>query len=319
MKDAEMRKAADAWLASLTPEQRQEALVPHDSPKRAAWMYVPGPRPGISWGQMTDKQKELAKTLLKTAVSESGYKTIETIRSLELQLREMEGNNMERDPNRYWIIFFGEPSDEHSWAWRYEGHHVSLTFAVGAGRVVASTPQFLGANPAEVKAGPLKGTRPLAKQQDLAFQFMESLSEKQHTMAIVSDKAPADIVTGTARKVAIQDDKGVPYKELSPSQGKLLMDLIRAHAAVQTDGERERRMKALEKAGLDNIVFGWMGPVQRSGRHYYRIQGKTFLIEFDDTQDDGNHIHTVWRDFDGDFGPDELAEHYEHDHDHTHR
>ncbi len=291
-------------------------MYPLDAPERTAWAYVPGKRKGISWGEMSDPQRAAAVKLLKAALSAEGYTKVEAIRQLEPVLAEMENGNKERDPNRYWFVFFGSPGSDAPWVWRYEGHHVSLTFGNQKGAMVSSTPQFLGSNPAQVLSGPHKGERVLAMEQDLGFKVVESLSPAQSTKAILEREAPTDIITAAARNAAIDGHLGVPYGDLRNDQKRLLMELIRAHAEIQTKSEQKRRLDAVAKEGLDNIVFAWIGPIDRHARHYYRIQGNTFLIEFDNTQSDGNHIHTVWRDFKGDFGEDALAEHYAEDHHH---
>lgn len=312
--ESSMTRAAKAFMGSLTEDQLAQAVLPFDSPDKTTWTYVPGNRKGVSWADLSESQKALAKKLLTVSLSKEGYDKIEAIRSLEPVLAEMEGGNTSRDPNKYWFVFFGHPDQEAPWVWRYEGHHVSLTFANRGGLVVSSTPQFLGSNPAEVKSGPRKGLRVLAREQDLGFQLVESLSLEQRKKAIPSEAAPADIVTGSSRSAGIEGRLGIPYGELTDQQRVLLKALVVLHATVQTEAEQARRLEKIEDEGYDTIVFAWLGPVERHSRHYYRIQGRSFLIEYDNTQEDGNHIHTVWRDFKGDFGEDVLAEHYAHDH-----
>lgn len=306
---------AGAFLQTLSPDQRQKALLDPGSPGRTDWHYIPKPRLGLPWKEMNAEQKKEAESLLRASLSKAGYDKIETIRSLEPILGQMEGGNAGRDPGLYYFVFFGEPDDAKDWSWRYEGHHISLTFAFHQGRLVASTPQFLGSNPAQVAGGPLKGTRVLAKEQDLAFQLAESLTPTQLSEAHIATAAPADIVTSNARRASIEGHKGVPYKDLSPDQKKLLLDLLRAHAEVQSEKEQARRLSLILSEEIDHIVFAWMGPIQRKGRHYYRIQGENLLVEYDNTQEDGNHIHTVWRNLKEDFG-DPLLDHYSHDHHH---
>ena len=284
------------------------------SPERTNWNYVPAARKGLSWGEMNEPQKEAARNLLKGTLSTEGLAKVEAIRDLEVTLKSMENGNPGRDPSKYWFVFFGKPTDEQPWVWRYEGHHCSLTFGNHKGTQVSSTPQFLGSNPAEVKIdGPKKGLRVLGAEQDLGFKLVESLSPDQLSKAVLDKVAPSDIITTTSRKAAIEGHLGVPFAELTPSQKKTLVALIDVHSSVQSKSEQaRRRTSALSDAG--SIVFAWIGPVSRAGRHYYRIQSKSFLIEYDNTQTDGNHIHTVWRDFNGDFGEDVLAEHYAEGH-----
>lgn len=313
--ESAMVAAAQNFLSTLDKDQHRAALLPVSSDERTHWGYVPGARKGVSWGEMTESQKSAARNLLKASLSKEGFEKIEAIRDLEPVLAVMEGGNKERDPGRYWFMFFGAPSSETPWLWRYEGHHISLTFSSLGSVTVASTPQFLGSNPAQVKA---TGARVLAKEQDLAFQLVESLSEAQKAKGVLSANAPNDIITGSSRRAAIEGKLGITYDNLTPSQQKLLRDLIQVHASVQVRSEQERRLKAIEREGYSSLVFAWLGPVERKGRHYYRIQSPSFVIEYDNTQADGNHIHTVWRDFKGDFGGDALAEHYQQAHCHEH-
>ena len=306
--------AAKDFLATLSEEQRKKAVYPLDSPERTKRMYVPGERKGVSWAEMSAVQKESGMKLLKAAVSEDGMKKLMRIRDLELVLREMENNNMSRDPEKYWFVFFGAPSEDGPWVWRYEGHHLSLTFGNNKGVVVSSTPQFIGSNPAEVRSGNLKGTRMLADLQDRGYALLDSLTAEQKKKAVVSETAPADIVTAASRNAAIADNNGITYRDLSLDQRKLLLELISAHASVQAEKEQKRRLDSVKKSGYDKLVFAWLGSTVKGGPHYYRIQGDGFVIEYDNTQNDANHIHTVWRDLKGDFGDDLLAEHYAAEH-----
>ncbi|MBS1724761.1 MAG: DUF3500 domain-containing protein [Armatimonadetes bacterium] len=305
-----MTDAAIEFVASLSAEERARAVFPASSPERSTWMYVPGARKGLCWSELSSGQKEKARALLRASLSKPGFEKVEAIRSLESVLREME-NNPSRDPEKYWFAFYGEPSPEAPWLWRYEGHHVSLTFACRGGVTVASTPQFLGSNPAEIRSGERKGERVLGEQQDLAFAFVASLDDRQRSKAIVASDPPPDIVTSNARRAVIAGRLGLSSTELSKGQRGRLMALLRSFAQVQAPAEANRRMK---KAEGDDIVFAWMGTLDPRGRHYFRVQGTKFVLEFDDTQNEANHIHTVWRDFDEDFGGDALLEHYRESH-----
>lgn len=313
--DRAMREAAKAFLAALPAALKEKAVQPLHAPALTKWAYVPGPRPGVSWAELDRPQRSVATALLRTALGEAGWHKAEVIRRLEDPLREMENGNPGRDPLRYWFVFFGDPEGQGPWAWRYEGHHLSLTFACSGGRVTATTPQFLGSNPAKVAKGPTEGTRALAKEQDQAFDFLQTLTEDQRKKAILSERAPNDIVTAAVSKVELPERKGLAFSELGERQRACLLALIAAHAEIQRPEVREERLRQA-KDDADAIVFAWLGPLARSGRHYYRIQAKTWLIEYDCTQDDGNHIHTVWRDLEHDFGGDPLADHYRESHRH---
>ncbi len=299
---------ADAFLKSLTPEQRAKAQKPFDDDYRTHWQYVPATRQGINFGEMTSDQKAGAIELLKTSLSKAGYKRTEVIQSLEKVLFDLENGNKGRDGTLYTFTFFGDPKPLGKWAWRYEGHHVSLNFTIKDGEVISSTPQFFGSNPAEVRSGPSKGLRALPLEEDLGFELLNSLSADQQKEAILPGSAPGDVVTSSSRKAAIQENKGVGFKSFDQKQKAILIKLLQTYSESQSAQESKRRWSRVDK---DSTVFAWMGGTKPGEPHYYRIQGSKFLVEFDNTQNNANHVHSVWRDFDGDFGQDVLAEHYQ--------
>ncbi len=249
---------------------------------------------------------------MRAGLSEQGYAKAQTIRKLEEVLRELEQNRAPtRDPDLYFFTFFGEPSANGPWGWRYEGHHCSQNWTVVNGKSISSSPQFFGANPAEVHDGPMKGTRVLSAEEDLGRSLVKSLSTAQRTEAVLSASAPGDILTSNQRKAAIQEDKGVAYSQLSKEQQGTLLALIEEYLGAQPRAQALARLDKIRHAGFDQIKFAWMGGLERGEGHYYRVQGSTFLIEYDNTQNNANHIHCVWRDFNGDWGEDLLAEHYQ--------
>jgi len=248
--------------------------------------------------------------LLHAGLSEKGYTKAEAVRALEPVLAAIEKNPVRRDPDLYYVSIFGDPTPTGTWGWRYEGHHLSQNWTVVRGQSIASSPQFFGSNPAEVRDGPKKGTRVLAAEEDLARALLERLTEAQRAKAVISPEAPDDMLTANNRKAAMQEDRGVSHEELTPEQRGLLMAVIEEYAAAQQRSIAQARLEAVRTAGLGKVRFAWMGGLARGKRHYYRIQGPTFLIEYDNTQNDANHIHAVWRDFNGDFGLDLLSEHY---------
>ncbi len=319
----ELVQSSTALLNSLDVDQRALAMFPFNDEERLNWHYVPKDRAGLPLNRMTDEQKELALAVLKTALSAKGFEKVETIRSLEDVLRAMEGSNF-RDPEKYYFTFFGEPSLDGTWGLRFEGHHVSLHWTVVDGVLVATVPQFLGANPADVKTGPMAGTRVLGAEEDLGRQLVKSLNDEQRAICVLHPAAPPEILTGAQREAAIQKDVGVAYGQLNEDQQGLMLSLIQVYASCQRPEIAHERLEKLRAAGLAEIKFGWMGGLEKGQKHYYRIQGPTFIIEYDNTQNDANHIHTVWRDFDGDFGRDVLKEHYKefadpaHPGEHTH-
>ena len=303
-----MAKAADAFLATLDSAKRARASLPFNSEERLNWHFVPKDREGVAIKQMSAEQRQAALTLLRSGLSARGFTKVDTIRRLEEVLFAIEGSGI-RDPELYYFTVFGKPSEQGAWGWRYEGHHASLNWTVVDGRLVATTPQFLGANPADVRDGPQKGTRALAAEEDLGRALVKSLSADQGAQAVLSKDAPRDILTGASRQAAIQEDRGISYAKLTPEQQGLLLSLIQEYASAQTPAVAQARL-ARVKADLPAIKFAWMGGLDKGQGHYYRIQGSTFLIEYDNTQNNANHIHCVWREFKGDWGRDLLTEHY---------
>src|SRR4029453_5297495 len=304
----EMTQAAIAFLGTLDAPRRAEASLRFDSPARLDWSYVPGKRRGLPLERMTPASRAAVTVLLRTGLSERGLGKVEAIVSLEDVLRETEGW-AGRDPGLYYVTVVGEPAERGAWGWRYEGHHLSLNWTLVDGQIAGSAPQFLGANPATLNTGPPPGARALAAEEDLARALVQSFDPVRRARAVLAAEAPRDIVTGNARRVAIEQDRGIPWRELDASQRGLLLSLIREYADAQTPAVAQARLAAIQ-GGLDRTVFAWMGDLRPREGHYYRIQGPAFLIEYDNTQNGANHIHCVWREFHGDWGEDALAEHY---------
>ncbi|MBL8512451.1 MAG: DUF3500 domain-containing protein, partial [Betaproteobacteria bacterium] len=309
-----MAKAANSFLSALPTAKRERANLPFQSDERLNWHFVPRMRQGLPLKQMSSDERQAALALLKASLSAHGLKKVDTLRRLEEVLRVIERNDR-RDAELYYFTVFGEPSEKGAWGWRYEGHHASLNWTIVDGRVAGSSPQFMGANPADVNEGPRKGTRALAAEEDLGRALVTSLNADQTQLAVVSPSAPfgtsapLGIVTGNSREAAIQDDKGIAYAKLNQTQQGLLLSLIQEYANNQPPAVAQARL-ARAKAELSNIKFAWMGGREKGQGHYYRIQGSSFLIEYDNTQGNANHIHSVWREFKGDWGKDVLAEHY---------
>ena len=305
-----MARAAADFLKALDAAQRVRAQFAFDSEERFNWHFIPRERKGLPLKDMTAAQRDAAFALLKTGLSASGFSRAESIRSLELVLRAME-NRDTRDPEMYFFTVFGTP-DTSSWAWRFEGHHLAQNWTIARGKAVATSPSFFGANPAEVMDGPMKGTRALTAEADLGWALLDALVGHSREQAVVSATAPTEIVTGNARKVSALDATGLPAREMTKQEQGLLMALIEAHASSQAPALAAERLSKIKAAGFENVRFAWMGATKRApgAAHYYRIQGPTFLIEYDNSQNNANHQHIVWRDFKGDFGEDVLVAHY---------
>ena len=309
-----MSDAAKAFLASLTPEQRTQATFQFTDDERLNWHFIPKPRKGLPLRDMTGEQKQLAHALLAAGLSQRGYIKASTIMSLDQILKVKEnGKGPQRDPEGYFFSVFGEPSETGTWGYRVEGHHVSQNFTVTNGKV-QDAPSFFGSNPEEVKDGPRMGLRILGREDDLARTLLQSLTADQKKVAVVNAEAPKDILTEASRKAALKGQaSGIQASKLTSQQREMLQNLLDEYCNNMPEQIAQTREDQIKKAG-NNLFFAWAGGEERGQGHYYRIQTPTFLVELDDTQDHANHIHSVWRDFEGDFGLDILKEHYQTSH-----
>ncbi len=307
----EMAKAATDFLKGLQPEQQTKASFDLKSEERENWHFIPKPRNGLPLKEMTQKQRSLAYALLKSGLSDRGYGKATNIMSLELVLFDMENKSPKRDPELYYVSIFGKPGAREPWGWRVEGHHLSINFTIADGKNISVTPSFLGSNPGEVKEGARIGVRILGNEEDLGRELLKSFSPEQKHWAIFSTDAPKEVVTGSARKVKALDVVGIPQPKMTGQQSALLMKIVREYLFRYRTELAGTDLAKIEKVGVDKIYFAWAGKEERGEPHYYRIQGPTFLMEYDNTQNDANHVHAVWRDFENDFGEDILRKHYE--------
>lgn len=309
-----MADAANAFISSLTPQQRSKATYDFQDDQRLDWHFVPRPRQGLPLKDLALDQKLLAHALLAAGLSQRGYIKATTIMSLEEVLRVMENDDgVYRNPSAYFFTVFGEPAEKGTWGFRVEGHHVSQNFTIVNGRISGS-PSFFGANPAMVLDGPRKGLRALAREEDLGREVIQALTPDQKQVAIVDSQAYRDILTMASRKAALAGQpSGLQVSGMNDRQRALLQALLEEYCYNMPDPIAEARAAQIRKAG-DDLYFAWAGSEERGQGHYYRIQSPAFLVEYDDTQNNANHIHSVWRDFEGDFGLDLLKQHYEMSH-----
>ncbi len=297
-----IRESAERFLAALPDRQRSTAMRAFDDADRVDWHYTPRSRNGISLKELDPRGRDAVHALLKTALSATGYRKVVNIIELELVLRELETFGLMRDPERYHLTFYGTPSRTDRWGWRFEGHHLSLNFTLAGDRVAVDTPSFFGANPATVPKGLKKGFRALGDEHDAGWAVLDSLSDAQRRDAVISTRTYGDIVTSNREKVDPLDTVGIPAPKLDERQRALLWKIVELYAASFEPGLAEARLARARAGGVEALRFGWAGSTTRGAPHYYRVQGTLFLIEYDASQDGGNHIHTVWRDFAGDFG-----------------
>jgi len=313
-----MAAAANEFLKTLSSQQRNKIQFGFDADERYNWHYIPKSRVGLPLKELSDPQKKAAMALLHTALSDTGFKKTTSIIKLETILREVEGRQVDddyRDPGKYYFSMFGDPATDSIWGWRLEGHHISFNFSVKDNSLISGTPGFLGTNPAIVLSGPDKGLYILKNESELGVELLHSLDASQIKKAVIGDNAPSEIITEAKRKAMIDKPEGILYSELNHEQQKLFMQLLSIYIHRYTNLFAETMMKEIETAGLNNLHFAWAGAQQTGVGNpcYYRIQGPTIIIEFDNTQNNANHIHTVIRDLKNDFG-DELLEHYKKNH-----
>ena len=292
--------------------QRDKASFEFSDEERLNWHFIPRPRQGIPLKELSAAQLDSARDLLQVLFSAKGFQKTENVRDLENVLAVLEPNGpFVRDPDLYYLTVFGEPAMAGAWGIRYEGHHLAFNWTFTEGVGIASTPQFFGSNPAEVRSGDKRGTRVLAVEEDLGRRLVKSLSAAQLAAAVIPGEAPRDIFSAAQKDIVALEDLGVAYQQLDAAQQELLVEIIAEVASSQAEAVSRARMQHITDDGIESVKFAWIGGVERGDAHYYRIQGDSFLIEYDNTQNDANHVHLVWRDFDGDFGRDLIRLHYD--------
>src|SRR5262245_3684591 len=310
-------RAAAAFLAALETRHRQAATFPFAHDERRNWHYVPRGRKGLAFKDMTPTARAAAHELMKTSLSAVGYAKAVGVIQLEDVLRQAETlGGLLRDSEKYYVTVFGAPDAATPWGWRLEGHHLSLNFTLRPGQQVAVTPAFFGANPAEVGSGPHRGLRVLAEEQDLAFALAGRVDEGLGGRLVIAARSPGDIVSGPGRSASLETLAGVSLGEMSAEPRALAVRLIETYTRNMRSDVAEEELRQARDAGLERVHFMWAGPIDRSQPHYYRLHGPTLLIEYDNSQNKANHVHSVWHHPRSDFGGDLLRSHYERDHDH---
>ena len=308
-----MAEACSRWLGSLSPEQKGKATFQYEDGERVFWYYPPLNRHGLALRDMDEGQRKLAYAIMASGLNNDAYTKATQIIDHEVILGgvEIEQNDITfvRDPELYYFTVFGEPGSEKPWAWRAEGHHISLHFSIWDGKVISTTPFFFGANPSEVRKGPQKGMRILGEREDLAFELMNSLDSAQRSKAVIYDSAPLDILTYNSSKVSLPREEGLPGSRMSGTQKEMLMGLVTEYVSQVSSDVAQEKLASLREEGLDKLHLAWGGPIQMGTPHYYRLHGGNFVVEFDNRQDGSNHIHSVWRDVENDFAIDVMREH----------
>jgi hypothetical protein len=306
----EMKHAGEALMVALPADRAGVARAAlSDEQLRRDWTYVPRRRAGLSFGDLDRGGRKAVHRLLSTALTPHAYAQAAAVMSLEDVLDRREGGARGRHSTDYWVVVFGDPGDD-AWGWRFEGHHVSVNVTLADGRVAVS-PCFLGANPAVVRYDGLPVVRPLAVEEELARALLAELGPDGRAAAVVADEAPWDVRSAAQPRIPSPTEPcGIAGAALRPPARELLDRLVGLYCdRVPADATAGRRPP------LSELSFSWEGPLEPGAGHYYRIQGPGFLIEYDNVQNDGNHIHSVCRFPLADFGDDILARHRaEHPH-----
>lgn len=316
----DLAKKADAFLNLLSTDLRAKAQFSFGDDERFNWNFVPIARRGPTFHDFNEKQRAAAISLLKASLSDQGYQKVMGIIDLENVLRVIENRGPTdnyRDPLNYHFSIFGTPSSKKEWGWRFEGHHISLNFSSHQGFLASSTPSFLGSNPGIVRSGNSQGTQILKKEMELGFVLLNSLDEAQLQKARFSQNAPSEIITGNSRKASLLSPSGIKFGDLNSAQQEMFTQLLDVYIRNYAGEFSDKLLVKLRKSVFDDLHFAWAGSLKPGSGHYYRIQGKTLLIEYDNTQNNSNHVHTVVRDLSNDFGEDLLHGHYQKE-DHQH-
>ena len=300
-------KVANQFLNSLSETQKLKTIVDFEEDSRTKWHFFPSTmysREGIPLKELNGMQKELLQKLLRTYLNVSGYNKANDAIEAEGILNDLENNSSMRDTGLYYVTFYGTPNKKKPWGWGFEGHHLSLNFTINDNKI-SYVPMFFGASPAIYK-----DKRFLKEEEDIALELVNSLDKMQRSIALISDTPFDDIVSGNKTKITPLKTEGLSVSEMNDVQQRILFRLIRQYISSMPENLTNARMKTIEAEEIQNIHFAWAGLTELKEPHYYKIQGKSFLIELDNTQNNANHIHSIWRNFDGDFGRDLIKEHY---------
>lgn len=312
---------ANEFLNLLPASAKEKTLFEFRSEEQFNMNYVPISRKGPTFHDFNDEQKNAALKLLKACLSDEGFRKASEIMNLERILIKIENNRSKmpdgspmRDPLNYHFCIFGQPSESGPWGWRFEGHHLSLNFTSNKNKIVAATPSFMGSNPGIYEGEDGNKLQVLKKETELGFALVTALSANQLKMARFSDTAPREIITGNKRKVQSLEPKGILFSDLTQEQQSIFNELLHVYIDNYQFGFANDLKEKINKAGIENLSFAWAGGLKSGEGHYYRIQGPMLLIEYDNTQNGANHVHSIVRDLTNDYAEDVLKAHYKSEH-----
>jgi hypothetical protein len=307
-----------AFVESLSEAQRRQASWPFEGDERFNWHYVPRQRAGVPIQEMSAASKSALHDLLRHALSEAGYQKAVDVMSLEEPLGLIENHQrFYRHPENYSVTVFGTPG-RLPWGWRVEGHHLSLNFTAVTEELFGVTPAFWGANPACVPAGyPMAGHRTLGRETDLSYQLIRGLGEAERQHAIIAKSSLGNIITEPGREEALRERQGLALAAMPEAMRNLALELLETYAGNLRGPLAEAELGRVREAGIDGVHFAWGGPLEEGHPNYWRLHGPITLIEYDNTQNNANHIHSIWHDLTNNWGRDLLREHYESGHAHA--
>ena len=302
-----MMQAAKALLATLNDDQKKVCSFGFEDPERLNWHFIPRERKGLAFRDLQGESFKAGRQLLAAGLSGSGYEQVLKVMSLEEILYVLEGGDEtarreRRHPHKYNISIFGTPDKQAKWGWRVEGHHLSLNYVIENSRFVSSTPEFVGANPGSIDAGPKRLLRVLGEREDLGREILKQSNAEQQKVMWISKKAPGEIRTPGEQQPKVGTPEGLPFAKMSVSQQHTLRKLLESYLVVTPPEIRKKRLAQIEASGIDKVHFAWWGGSELNEPHHYRIQGPTFIVEYNNVQNDANHVHSIWRNVAGDFG-----------------
>ncbi|MCG2589505.1 DUF3500 domain-containing protein [Rhodohalobacter sulfatireducens] len=325
----QIRTVSHHFLTTLTDDQLATVNHAFDDSSRTQWTNLPvglATRPGLRYGALSEDSRIEFHHLLTTLFSSQGYLKTTSILQLDDILNVVyetaykrgdipdqaieQIRNLDWSLENYYISFYGEPGPVEPWGIKFEGHHISYNLTA-TGDDFSMTPLFLGSDPAEVKISKYAGIRVLSKEEDYGIKLINALDDEQKSNATLSQDVPGDILTNPSSTQRLLEYQGIKASELTDTQKKLLKRLISEYIGNLEHEKYQYYLEKIDSSGIDEIYFAWIGSYQRMNPHYYAINGPDFLIEYDNVgfNNDGNHIHTIWREKGNDFGADLLREH----------
>ena len=309
----ELAIAAQRFIDALDPGMQAQYLF--KDAERGNFHFFPIARRGVPLKHLKDGQRQLGFALMSAALSHAGNQKALTIMSLGDYLKETDKKpQVYRDADQYYFTIFGDPAPGGTWGYRVEGFHLSLNVTVVKGRWISVTPSFFGAIPATVPDGPRKGLQVLQQETELGRALAKSFTAEQRKVGFgkipdFKTETVGGLISGNQRRIERSKPRGVAVSAMTVQQREVLMTLVRAHVGRIRKELADQDLARIDRAGTDRIHFLWAGGLEPGEPHHYLVQGPTFLIEYDNTQDGANHVHCVYRDFDHDFG-DALLQHY---------